>query len=85
MVNPWAVSEHLWTQPGMPADKRAELTKQNLASLNRKITYCLKRPDVKLYFQEVEGWTSAQILEYMESRGITRERILKNLHRTSDW
>jgi len=85
VVNPWALDSHLWETPTMSDEARSRLQRQNLASLERKITYCLKRPDEKLHFQRVENWTTGQIRAHMVHRGITLERISKNLHRTQDW
>ena len=84
-INRFAVEEYLWQTPHLTEELRRKKQAQNKASLDRKITYCLRRPNEKLQFQSVEGWTSGQILAYMQERGIPRERILKNLHRTSDW
>lgn len=84
IVNRWAVDSDLWETPGMDAERRKELEKQNLGSLKRKITYCLKRPDEKVQFQRVEGWTTGEILAHMKARGISQERIDKSLHRTTD-
>lgn len=85
IVNRWAVDTYLWETPAMTEGRRQELEKQNLGSLNRKITYCLNRPDEKLQFQRVEGWTTGEILAHMKARGISQERIDKSLHRTTDW
>lgn len=85
IVNRWAVDTYLWETPAMTAERRQELQKKNLRSLKGKTTYCLNRPDEKVQFQRVEGWTTGEILAYMRARGISQERIEKSLHRTSDW
>lgn len=81
-LNPWDEDDYRWHTPGISDTARVVAERENLASLRRKITYCLRRPNSKLYFQRVEGWTTRQILAYMEDNGIPRERILKNLQRT---
>ena len=70
-----------WTTPGLsPAEKDA-LARQNLASLDRKITYCLERPDERVQFQRVEGWTTGRIIGYMQGRGLDPVRVAADLAR----
>ncbi|HUF76431.1 MAG TPA: hypothetical protein VMM35_09135 [Longimicrobiales bacterium] len=85
VVNRRAVDTYLWETPAMTEERRQKLQKQNLRSLKGKITYCLNRPDEKVQFQRVEGWTTGEILAHMRAGGITQERIDKSLHRTTDW
>ena len=56
-VNRWAVDTYLWKTPAMTAERRQELEKKILRSLKGTSAYCLKRPDAKVQFQRVEGWT----------------------------
>ena len=70
-----------WTTPGLAPADRDVLARQNLASLDRKISYCLARPDERVQFQRVEGWTTGRILGYMQGRGLLAERIAEDLAR----
>jgi hypothetical protein len=67
--------DHRWTQPGLTPAEAAELQHQNIASLDRKITYYLSRPGVRLHFQRVEGWSAGQVLDRMRAAGIAESRI----------
>lgn len=61
--------------PGLSDAQRSDLQRQNLASLDRKITYCLGRPANRLQYQPVEGWSAQQVLDHMKERGISQTRI----------
>jgi hypothetical protein len=61
--------------PAISAEEAAERQRQNLASLNRKITYCLGRPAERLQWQPVEGWCVREIIDHMRERGIAEARI----------
>ncbi len=50
----------------------------NLASLKRKITYCLNRPSEPLQYQQVESWSARQVLGHMQQSGIPTERIRRS-------
>lgn len=40
-----------WTTPGLSADEAAAKQRQNLASPDRKITYCVNRPSEPLHWR----------------------------------
>jgi hypothetical protein len=71
---------HRWVTPGINPGESARLERQNLASLDRKITYCLNRTYERLQWQTVENWTTGQILDRMRSRGISEERIQRDFY-----
>lgn len=77
--SPWRDDGHVWRTEGLSDDKRAEAEKENLASLRRKVTYCLNRPEERVQFQRVEGWSTGRILGYMEGLGLGRARIERDL------
>lgn len=64
-----------WVTPGISPGDSQRREKENLASLRRKITYSLRRPQERLQWQAVENWTTGQILDHMRERGIAEERI----------
>jgi hypothetical protein len=64
-----------WVTPGLSADERSALEAQNLASLRRKVTYALERPDERVQFQRVEGWTTGRIIGFMHGAGLPIDRI----------
>ncbi len=76
---PWTDEGHVWATDGLSEDERNERERENLASLRRKVTYCASRPEEKVQFQRVEGWSTGRILGYMEGQGIGRERIERDL------
>lgn len=69
---------YLWREPGLTSAQRDEREAQNLASLRRKITYCLARPDEPIQFQDVEGWTTGHIIGYMRGMGLPIERVRRD-------
>ena len=69
------------TTPGLDAPVRDAPARQNLASLDRKVTYCLERPNERIQFQRVEGWTTGRIIGYMQGRGLDPVRIGADLAR----
>jgi hypothetical protein len=71
---------HRYRTPGLTPDAAARRERQNLASLDRKITYCLHRPSERLQWQRVENWTTGQILDGMRARGITEERLQRDFY-----
>jgi hypothetical protein len=74
-------AKHRWVTPGLDGAQAEKLTRQNLASLDRKISYCATRPGERLQFQRVEGWTTEQILGRMRAGGISDARITRDLLR----
>jgi hypothetical protein len=70
---------YLWRSQGLTDVQRWEREKSDLAALRRKITYCLSRPDERIQFQHVEGWTTGHIIGYMRGRGLDIERIRRSL------
>ena len=80
MSDPRFINEEFrWTTPGLNDSERQALAAQNQASLERKITFCLSRPDERVQFQQVEGWTTGRIIGYMHGRGLPLDRILADL------
>jgi len=71
---------HRWTTPSVTPLESARLERQNLISLDRKITYCLNRPSEPLYWQMVENWRTGQILDRMRAKGISEERIQRDFY-----
>jgi hypothetical protein len=69
-----------WVTPGLSTEEAARLERQNLASLDRKITYCLSRRSERLHWQRVEGWTTGRILDHMRERGIEDARIQRDFY-----
>jgi hypothetical protein len=69
----------LWVTDDISPVESAALETTNLGSLKRKITYFLRRSDLTLQFQRVEGWTTGRIVGFMHGRGIPIERIRKDL------
>lgn len=74
-TKPPANLDHVWNTPGLSSAAANEKRVSNLASLKRKISYCLGRPGEPLQYQSVEGWSGRQVLEFMQSSGIPTERI----------
>jgi hypothetical protein len=70
---------YLWNTPGLDAAAQAALEAQNLGSLRRKITFCLERPEERVQFQRVEGWTTGHVIGYMRGSGLPLERIRRDL------
>lgn len=70
---------HRWRQPGLALREAEKLQRQNIASLDRKITYCLNRPGEPLQYQRVEGWSAREVLDRMRAAGITEARIQRDL------
>ncbi|GLC24628.1 hypothetical protein [Roseisolibacter agri] len=70
---------YLWTTPNLDAAACEELEAQNLASLRRKITFCESRPEERVQFQRVEGWTTGHIIGYMRGSGLPLARIRRDL------
>ena len=70
---------YVWQTPGLDATKQVAVRDRNLASLDRKITYCVNRPQESVQFQRVEGWTTGQIIARMCERGLDRTRIDRDL------
>ena len=73
--------DHRWKKPGLTSREAAALQAQNIASLNRKVTFCLNRPAQRLQYQAVEGWSAREVLEHMRERGISQRRIERDLLR----
>lgn len=71
---------HRWVTPGITREESARRERQNLTSLDRKITYCVNRPHELLHWQVVENWTTGQILDRMRARGISEERIQRDFY-----
>ena len=71
--------DHRFMQPGLSPTEADRLQCQNIASLDRKITYCLNRPGEPLQYQVVEGWSARQVLDRMRAAGIAEERIQRDL------
>jgi hypothetical protein len=74
-----ADDSYLWVTPHLADAERAAREAQNLASLRRKVTYCLARPEVPVQFQHVEGWTTGHIVGYMRGLGLSIARIRRDL------
>ena len=70
---------YLWDTPNIGEVERAATEAENLASLRRKVTYCLQRPQERIQFQRVEGWTTGHIIGYMRRLGLPLARIRKDL------
>jgi hypothetical protein len=82
VMNPNAIPanlDHRWRQPGLTPSEAERLQRQNIASLDRKITYCLNRPGEPLQYQRVEGWSAREVLDRMRAAGITEDRIRRDL------
>ena len=65
---------------GLSPETAAARQRQNVASLDRKITFCLRRPGERLHWQRVEGWTPEQVVvARMRAAGIPAARITRDL------
>lgn len=80
-TKPPANLDHVWHTPGLTTAEAEQRQRENLASLRRKITYCLNRSGEPLHYQRVEGWSARQVLELMEEKGISRVRIERDFSR----
>lgn len=67
--------DHVWITSGLSASTAEKKRAGNLASLKRKVTYCLSRPSEPLQYQSVEGWSARQVLDFMRAAGVPAERI----------
>ena len=79
-VGPSADPKHRWVTPHLSPTEAEALRRQNLASLDRKLTYCVNRPAERLQWQRVEGWTTGEILDRMRARGIRETRIQRDFY-----
>ena len=56
---------------------------RTLGALRRKITYVInpQRINTAVYLHPIEGWTTAQILDFMVAEGLDRARLEDDIQR----